>query len=421
MRFCSTTLPSYFHPKLNIFTRRSIAAAQIATMSYLADVKANVRLHAESIIALGLASPDEELKASARARKGHLRRFLQGDNPLSYDVLVYPALIRTVNPVGSPVALQLGDSESLSTLELAALFYNMGKDINPIPMQAPLWLKAPCFGVFKVAISFIAAQASLAEVGDIPAFVKNIIALVFDEKEISHVPWSPPSPPNMVGRHRSKVVFNYFRSTAKALETGHRAIMKVVSAEEEAQLTDTHMAVAAAKQDSKAAWCINPLSIGEVPSILHKQTLPEDFSIAQASLAGAETFVVETYEWAARNYNGANPFHMFALLVAHIFSKIAPNLGHPPAPPELQHLKRGSPHIGMTVRASAWVPESKASRQKGLIAPLPFIVMVTTTIMAMADPTSPLRRYMKHPTYSQGSWSHKHSKQYDFTLKGSLC
>lgn len=407
MKFCSVTIPAHLYPNVNKYTRRSLVAAEIATMSYFTDVKTNIRLHAERLIKLAVASNDEQALAGAKVRKRSLAKFLKGRNPLSYSVLVYPDLIRSVNPPGVHLSLQISDTKSMSTLELAALMYNMTKPTNPIPVQAPFFCKSPCIGVFREAVAFIQRQASLAQVADVASFVKSVLAMMFDEKEIAHVPWTAPLTPHTIGRPSKKVVFDFYRSTSKLQEIGERAMMQVVSAEEEALMADTRLADSAALSNPKSPWCINALTIGELPTVLHKQGLPSDFTLEQASLTKCEAYITETYEWVVKHYNGALPLHKFALLAAHMFSRIAPRLTHPPPPSNVKAM----PLSAMTqhVRAAPWVEHDKRS-DKGLTASLPFVVMVTTTIIAMSDPTSPLRDYIRKNKGSQGPWARKHGE-----------
>lgn len=409
MKFCSVTISKILYPTLNNFTRRSLVAAEIAVLSYFADVKANIRILSERLIGEGLASHDEDIIAGAKIRRRSLVKFLRGRTPLSYGAHVYPDLMRSVNPAGHHMSLQVGDPKSMSSQEVAGLMYNMTKAINPIGLQPPFFPKSNCVGVFRVAVEFISRQASLAQIGDTPTFVKNILAMILDEQLVAHVPWSPPPNPRAIGRPTRKVAFDFYRSTSKLQEMGERAMMLVVNADDEVLLADSRLAASAALQDAKSPWIMNSLTIGEIPTILHKQTLPSDFSIAHASVGKSEPFVTETYEWAIKHYNGTSPIHKFALVAAHMFSRIAPKLAHPPAPSNLRSMPLGGNTITQHVRAARWIVHD-GSDNRGVTASLPFIVMVTTTIMALMDEMSPLRLYMKDHHGSQGAWARKNGK-----------
>lgn len=378
-------------------------------MSYFEDIKYNIRIHAERLITQALATNDEQAIAWAKVRRRSLAKFLKGRNPMSYHVSVYPDLIRAVNPPGAHLSLQTGDTQSMSTLELASLMYNMTKPINPSALQAPFFPKSACVGVFRVAVAFIERQASLGQMGDAGVFVKSIFAMIFDEKQIAHVPWSAPIAPHTIGRPSRRVVFDFFRSTSKLQERGERAMMHVVSAEEQALMADTRLAESAALSDANSPWCINPLTIGDLPSIMHKQTLPSDFKIEHASLGACDAYVTSTYDWVVKEYDGARPLHKFALLVGHMFSRIAPLLSHPAPPSNLRQIPVGDNSMTLHIRAVPWI-KSATRGEKGLTATLPFIVMVTTTIIALADEKSPLRQYMGAHEGSLGIWTRKHGE-----------
>lgn len=141
MKFCSVTISKILYPTLNNFTRRSLVAAEIAVLSYFADVKANIRILSERLIGEGLASHDEDIIAGAKIRRRSLVKFLRGRTPLSYGAHVYPDLMRSVNPAGHHMSLQVGDPKSMSSQEVAGLMYNMTKAINPIGLQPPFFSK----------------------------------------------------------------------------------------------------------------------------------------------------------------------------------------------------------------------------------------------------------------------------------------
>ncbi|KAF7975596.1 hypothetical protein HWV62_9163 [Athelia sp. TMB] len=167
--------------------------------------------------------------------------------------------------------------------------------------------------------------------------------------------------------------------------------------------------------DAEAPWCINSLTIGELPTILHKHKLPNDFLISHASLGSAESYISATYHWVIKHYDGASPIHKFALLVSYLFSRVAPKLGHGGAPNNISTMKGSTKDITEHVRQVAWVPAAEtksSSSRKGVTKTLPFIVMITTTIIALSDPLSPLRKYMAAHNNSLGPWSQKHGSKF---------
>lgn len=409
MQFLSVTMPKDWYPRLKVHTRRCFMAAQIAVTSYIADVKLNVKALVEDMVNEGLESYNTEDQHAATERRRYIRKWSRSEFPLSYDDQSYPPLLRAITPAGSPLSLPMGNEESMSILELSAIMYNIVRPNKPIPVQAPVIARSPSLSVLRVAVKYMASQALQGKVEDIPSFIKNILAQTFEDHRVVHVPWSAPPTLNAAGRPARKVNFAFWRSAGKDLERGQRAMIGVVNAEEHAEKMDVNIAREASRLDGRSPWALRTLTIGELPSIQHKQSLPIDFSLAHASLNPNDEHVSPTYNRVYTRYDGASPIHKFALLVAHIFSRLAPNLAHPPKPASIAALKGNTPAITSLVRNAPWILDPKDRR--GVTATEPFIVMVATYIIAMADDESPLRIYMQAHCGSQGdAWTKKHSK-----------
>lgn len=403
MHFLSVTMPKDWHPKLNVYTRRTLLAAKIAVKCYLGDVKANIRAHVEEMINEGLHSLSEDEINAAQARRQTLRKWLRSDFPLGYGDHIYPALLRAITPNGCPLSMPLGNADSMSTLELATLIYAMVRQDRPKPLQAPLIARSASLTVFRVAVKYMHAQALAGNVTDQAGFVIHALAEQFDDMQVAHVPWSAPAVGTVCSR---KVTFRFWRSTGKRQERGERAMMKVVDAQERAAMTDVLMARQAALMDAKAPWTLHSLTIGDLPSIQHKHTLPEDFTVAHATLSSDVGFIAETYEYVSNHYDGNKPIHKFALLVSLMFARMAPNLLHGPVPPGIASRKGSTAEVTAAVRSSPWISEEK--QRRGVTATLPFIVMVTTYIIALAEEGSPLRVYMCENKGKLGDWAKKH-------------
>lgn len=325
-------MPRSWYPRLTERARRCLFAAQIAVTSYIGDVKTNIRALVQAMIDQGLASHEREDISTARDRKHFLGVWMTSEYPLGFGEKTFPALLRAIALPGSSLKLSLGNKKAMSTHELACLICDMVRPIRAIPLQAPLIAKSPSLSVFRVAFAYILKQATDGGFADPPSFVIHAFAQMFDRHQVSHVPWSPPVTVATAGRVLRKVNFNFWRSTSKSQEAGHLALMNVVDAQAQAALADERLAHDIALSDAKAPWALLPLTIGELPSVMHKTVLPDDFDLAHASLASGSCYITKTYEWVSTHYRGGNHMHLFALLVAHIFSRMTPNLGHPAYP-----------------------------------------------------------------------------------------
>lgn len=123
-------------------------------------------------------------------------------------------------------------------------------------------------------------------------------------------------------------------------------------------------------------------------------------------LGGAGSYVEHTYNWVKDHYDGTRPLHQTAMLIAIVFSKILPRI--------FNHTKSTNPSQGMTVtqvvRNAPWTTTTSDNR-KGFTFPGPFVIMMSTFIIAIYEEQSPLRRYMAANGNSMGSkWCRKHSE-----------
>lgn len=393
-----------WHPKLKDWTRRCLFAAEIAVAAYIADVKTNIRGMVQGIVDEERASDDIDDHHTARDRIGYLSSWSTAEFPLGFGEKVYPALLRAITPAGAAPTLVLSNKKSLSTLELATVICRILQPTRPLPLQAPLIPKSRSLAIFRVVIPYMTNQASYNGAPDPDGFVKYALAQILDDNQVAHVPWCAPHQGD-VGRPARKVDFHFWRRTSKAQEVGDRALLKVLDAQEHADATDALRTAQAALRDAKAPWAIHPMTVGELPTVLLKVALPADFYIADASLSSEDGYISQVYQWMETHYDGANPIHLFALFVAHIFSRMAPNLGHPPMPSSVRSMKGNSSAITAAVRKSPWTFDSR----RGVTASEPFIVMLSTFIIAMVDESSPLRKHLKDHN-SLGVWSNKHGK-----------
>lgn len=407
MRFLSVTLDPEWHACRHIGIRRGLAAARIAVDCYISDVKKNIAALVQDMIDAGLASHNHSDVEVARDRRRSLRTWLRSEYPLGYGDHSYPALLHAITPNGSPPSMPFGNPQSMSTREVGQAIYSMMRPDSPTPLVAPLFTKSPHTRVFRVAIQYMLTQAKVAKIDDHPTFVESAITQILNESQVSHVPWSSPPAVNASGKAGRKVNFVYWRGTSKDVQMGELALMQIVDTGTQAQLRDVHLARSASLQDAAAPWTIHSLTIGQLPSILHKRTLPSDFNLKDASLQPNDGYISETYSFVMEHYDGASPIHRFALLVAHMFSRVTPNLKHPDVAPAMTSARPSTAKLTAEVRRSPWLHDTR----KGLTVPEPFIVMVTTYIIAFLYDDSPLLKQMNvDKRKGLGLWGKKHSQ-----------
>jgi hypothetical protein len=407
MKFAMITLPPHIFQKHNLNNRYCLVVADIAVRRFIVDTKVMVRdgiLHENQAASDADASP---LQQAAERRIDNMELWLKSEEPLSYAEDAYLPLLRCFNKPQTALALPLGNNQSMSTLELATLMFHMAKPDNPKQRQAPISNKGSFLTILKVAVGLILERATHTDTTSSAKYAVHILGTILDFHKIHHVPWSTPSLPGSTGRPNRKAVHNFWRSTGKKIESGQTAVMQVLLSDERDEIEVRDIAKQAETSDATADWEAIGLSISEFTKYIHKQCLPKDCSTSVATISDQDGYLGRTYTWVTTHYNSKKPVHKLALIVAFLFTKVVPYTGHAAASPQLKLLGRNGAAITAAVRVEPWT--DNASMRKGSKDPTPFLVMVFVYIIALIEPESPLRQYMKENSESLGeSWTKKH-------------
>jgi hypothetical protein len=157
--------------------------------------------------------------------------------------------------------------------------------------------------------------------------------------------------------------------------------------------------------DSNAPWVANTLTLKTLRSVLNRTNLPMDF--VRPSPTGV-AYVDDTYTWVKDNYTGTNPIHHLALLVAVIVStSLLPYL-YPPANARSILMNASDPK---KVRKAYNDMEWTSRGTRGMTDKSIFVSMITTFIIAIYEPRSPLRvKMLVAPHKGLGDpWTKKYS------------
>ncbi|KIN99500.1 hypothetical protein M404DRAFT_10368 [Pisolithus tinctorius Marx 270] len=231
-----------------------------------------------------------------------------------------------------------------------------------------------------------------------------IIVKVANKRQIMNIPWSPDRTGGR-GRPQSNVVHDVWINLGKP-SIGQENRTQFLAPSERRNHAASQSAIAAATSDSRAPWSIDNTSIQDLHQILNHENLPIEWDISHVALSNCQEYVKETYHWVEEHYNGSKPAHQTAILLAIIFSSILPNIMHHKCP---EHLRISSSQSTIThaVRTSPW--QAPPPGRKGFSDHNPFIVMMSTFIIAMYEPESPLRQYIRTHNGALGaSWTDKH-------------
>ena len=175
--------------------------------------------------------------------------------------------------------------------------------------------------------------------------------------------------------------------------------------------TSQSVALSIAAGDVSAPWQI-PAKLRDMQSLWRKMTRPEDWSLKDASLGNARAqeearYISETYDYVDEQYDGSNWTHHMAMVWAILFSRVVPFISHDKHTTYTR--TTDTKEATRIVRAIRW---KKAAGRRGVTDPRPYIVMVSTAILALRDRKSPLsRQAAKNKNALCKPWTDKHGKR----------
>jgi hypothetical protein len=406
------TLPKTVFPKHSPVNRYCLVVADIAVKRFIMDTKTLVRDGILHQTKEAITSADVAMKDNGIRRRDNMDRWYASDRPLSYDEEAFLPLLRCLQTPHGPMSMPLGHPQSMTTMEVAALMHDMVRADNPIQRRAPISGKGTFYSVLKVAYGLIMDRAADRNEAESPSqFFVKILAVILDTHKVQHIPWSPPAPPaGAAGRPTRKAVYNYWRSTAKTLESGQTALLQVLEVEERDDLQTRSVVRDAAESSPTTSWSALDFTLADLGKFLHKQGLPEECDAEDAATYQGDDYVNQTYTWVIGRYNPKKPIHHLALIIAIMFTKIIPHTTHGKCPSRIFGI-RNTDTVTAAVRTEPWIQST--STRKGDKDPNPFLIMVFVYIVAMMEPNSPLQTFINSDAqHSLGSpWTKKHGKQ----------
>lgn len=172
------------------------------------------------------------------------------------------------------------------------------------------------------------------------------------------------------------------------------------------------VATTVASSNLSAPWSV-PDTLSQMGPLWKKTVLPEDWDIKHASLSHARgksthEYVWKTYEYVQNIFDGRRWQHHMAVVWAILFSRIPPTLFHE-KPANLDRYKDPK-EITRRIRDIPWIVGT-SKYHKGVTAPKPYITMMSTAIIALRDPNSPLcLRAAGHSNALGLPWTDKHGE-----------
>lgn len=373
------------------------------------DTKDLITKHVSTSIKRSLKHTDARIREHARKRKDILSQWQMDSHALSWnlsrsnEITSYAKLLIILTDDPNNRLTQLvHSSDSWTYTEVASHLIKMAMTPSS-PTSAPVVLH----GYFSHALPIAIAELQNHAPDDISEqdFVTRIITIMMRKMQIHFLPWHR----NASGRgSRPRTVQPDWWMMVNRNTTYQIPQDNNISVEEASALS----AATVANQSPAAPWTV-PEKLSEMGVFWKKTVLPEDWSLQAASLDNARRtpgheYVWQTYEYVEQKYDGRHWSHHMALVWAILFSRVAPFLFF--KKPDMFARDRDSRLITKDIRKFPWI-RSSSQNHRGITAPRPYITMLSTYIIALQDPNSPLSRHTKLHNNSLGlAWTDKHGK-----------
>jgi hypothetical protein len=383
--------------------RKAAQIADIAFSIYFSDVRALVRSGVEADIQSQIDDRLPNARQLAKSRRKHLILWSRaGDSLLDYGQSNLASLLQAI--VTDPTQMSIGlpgmDSNSMSTTKFATLIHSMARDLSPIPLAAPFLLKGAFFPVFKVALTHIVASTPPGLSKE--KFSIHVLKAAIECLKIRFIPWAPPH--DAPGRPNRNPVWNNWMSLGAEDNNRHFIPQDDLAPEHALNRAAQNAQRSVMSKDYGAEWSTGDITLNNIKSIFKRTVRPSDWITPQP----CSSYVLDTYEWVRDRFDPNKPLHGLALLVAIFMSRAIPDIFYPQNTPSFLEKARSRAATRALAREVKWTPKNKV---KGMKDGSIFMSMFATFIIAIYEPESPLRIYMKNHGNAMGNdWTDKHSK-----------
>jgi hypothetical protein len=225
------------------------------------------------------------------------------------------------------------------------------------------------------------------------AFISDMLLRAIKHFDISYIPFHLPQTGSR-GAPLKKPLFNSWASLGLQDTQAPRPLPPPSDAPSFSESAASIALSNVLAQDANAKWSMHPLHIKNISSIVNKTFLPEDYATPSLSKA---SYVNKTFDWVKQHYESRNPLHHLAFLVSLTVACFRPYLFLPTDMPirELLSDANSKDKVCKVYNSLPWVNRRKDDGGKGLTDETIIVSMFTTFIIAIYEPKSPLRLYMK--------------------------
>ncbi|KAF9236599.1 hypothetical protein BU15DRAFT_63863 [Melanogaster broomeanus] len=375
---------------------------------YEEDVCTLVNTQVRSSVQKLIDGDDVVTRNIGRERLTALETWFRQPQPLSYNNDSYANLVKAIvdNPDHLGRGLPASHLGQKSTTWFAdhILQSVASKTIRCLP---PFLHGGSGLAIMRIVIPALRRILSQGTdtVGDHTAAIRVLLVQVASQHQILNIPWAP-NPTGLTGRPATTVVHNMWINLGHASSAGSQSLAPVLRPADMRHHAVLSAATSMQSMDSRAPWSAFNISIQDLNTILNHEVLPEEWTMDIMTFPDDDSYVKETYQWVHDNYNGCKPIHQLAMCVAIMFCHVLPNVMHGKKPSSLTS-SSSQANATLIVCNTPW--SAPSANKRGMAQQNIFLVMMSTFIIAMYEPESPLRRYLKDHAGALGAlWTDKH-------------
>ena len=337
-------------------------------------------------------STSSDIRLRARERENNLKLWLTFDNPLAYGDETkdkpFESLLQAVVADKQDIRKCLPHmmDNVMTPSGLVSSLMAMSHPFFPVAPYAPVLTNGSFLPTLKLAHSCL---IKLAAPNPPEPFVKDMFLQAIKHFDISFIPFHLPQTGARGAPHK-KPVFNSWAYLGLRDQGPPKPLPPPSDAPSFSQAAASMALTTVRSKDANAVWKIRPLHLKDIYSIINKVELPEDYPTP--SLAGA-AYVNETFNWVKIAYEPKKPLHHLAFLVSMMVSCLRPYLFLPNDPSMRSRFAKADTKdkVREVYNSLPWVAKKE---RKGLKDERILVSMFTTFIIALYEPTSPLRRHM---------------------------
>jgi hypothetical protein len=362
----------------------------------------------------------EAARLDARRREYALKSWLALARPLAYGnddkSDAHKLLVNAVVADKDLICYGLPNLQehSMAPSALAESLLRFASAPHPSRPIAPVLSSGTFLPILCVALEAITSMNSFMDKETLDLFLSKALLNAIHLFKIRFVP-SHKSRSSSSRAPPRTAVFNSWASLGLQ-DQQHRHLSLNPSSEPSSSRASEVALTNALAFDCHAEWTASTVSLATLHSVLHRTSLPSDFSPPISTKA---PYVDQTYVWVRNRYDGTKAIHHLAVIISIIASSLLPSLFMPTSVNKTLFLQATSRQAVTDLYHSIpWVSRNK----KGMTDKSIFISMITTFVIALYEDESPLRLHMAQSSKMGlgDPWTSKHCTTFPSLFSTSL-